>query len=137
MSTALAQSTVSHQIQKRGQKQKWLSESTRVVSKLYFAHSFPGSYISAASAPYNQRALPPSNLATNPSAPDFPYNYHVYQVTKPLTVVGGPIAPWFGQPGLGAQFYTGDVGNIMSLIEQGYLEAQDPQVLISREQGCA
>jgi len=96
----------------------------------------PGSFISAAAAPYSQRALPPSNLDTNPSAPDYPYNYHVYEVKKPLTVVGGPIAPWFGQPGLGAQFYTGDVGNILALIEQGYLEREDPDVLISREKGC-
>lgn len=58
-------------------------------------------------------------------------------VKQPLTVLGGPIAPWFGQPGLGAQFYTGDTGNIMSLIDQGYLEREDPNVLISREQGCA
>ena len=36
-------------------------------------------------------------------------------------VAGGPIAPWFGQPGLGAQFYVGHTGNILQLIEQGLL----------------
>jgi len=81
-----------------------------------------GTYVSAADAPYSQRALPPSNLDTNPDAPDYPYNYHVYKVAKPLEVLGGPIAPWFGQPGLGAQFYTGYTGNILSLLSQGYLE---------------
>jgi len=81
-----------------------------------------GSYVSAADAPYSQRALPPSNLDTSPSAPDYPYNYHIYTVTKPLEVLGGPIAPWFGQPGLGAQFYTGATGNILTLISEGYLE---------------
>lgn len=80
-----------------------------------------GSYISAADAPYSQRALPPSNLDTDPNTPDYPYNYHVYQVLKPLPVVGGPIAPWFGQPGLGAQFYTGGVGNMLNLTRDGYL----------------
>jgi hypothetical protein len=81
-----------------------------------------GSYVSAADAPYSQRALPPSNLDTDPSAPDYPYEYHVYTVIKPLDVEGGPIAPWFGQPGLGAQFYTGYTGNIMTLLSEGYIE---------------
>ncbi|KAK7413364.1 hypothetical protein QQX98_007741 [Neonectria punicea] len=96
-----------------------------------------GSFVSAAAAPYSQRALPPSNLDTNPSSPDFPYSYHVYQVIKPLAVVGGPIAPWFGQPGLGAQFYTGEVGNIMALIEKGFLKREDASVLIANKgKGC-
>ena len=46
----------------------------------------------------------------------------MYEVIKPLVVLGGPIAPWFGQPGLGAQFYVGATGNILKLIELGYLE---------------
>ncbi|KAF5715376.1 filamentous hemagglutinin adhesin [Fusarium globosum] len=96
-----------------------------------------GSYVSAASAPYSQRALPPSNLATNPDTPDFPYNYHVYRVIKPLTVVGGPIAPWFGQPGLGAQFFTGETGNVKFLIEQNYLQKEDPSALVYKSDGCA
>ncbi|KAI1020932.1 hypothetical protein LB505_003471 [Fusarium chuoi] len=96
-----------------------------------------GSYVSAASAPYSQRALPPSNLATNPDTPDFPYNYHVYRVIKPLTVVGGPIAPWFGQPGLGAQFFTGETGNVKFLIEQNYLQKEDPSALVYKSSGCA
>lgn len=55
----------------------------------------------------------------------------------PLTVVGGPIAPWFGQPGLGAQFYTGDTGNITVLIDRGFLRREDPEVLIAGERkGC-
>lgn len=81
-----------------------------------------GSYVSAADAPYSQRALPPSNLDTPVDTPEYPYNYHIYTVMKPLTAVGGPIAPWFGQHGLGAQFYIGATGNIMSLLANGYLE---------------
>ena len=80
-----------------------------------------GSFISAADSPYAQRALPPSSLDTSPLAPDYPYSYHVYVVEKELPVLGGPIAPWFGQPGLGAQFYIGDAGNVLQLIEKGFL----------------
>ncbi|KAL3422407.1 hypothetical protein PVAG01_06563 [Phlyctema vagabunda] len=95
-----------------------------------------GSFVSAAEAPYSQRSLPPTNLATSPSAPEYPYNYHIYQVLKPFEVVGGPIAPWFGQPGLGAQFYTGATGNIMKLIDDQYLARVNISVLISNLQGC-
>ncbi|KAG7010158.1 hypothetical protein G7Y79_00001g004300 [Physcia stellaris] len=80
-----------------------------------------GSFVSAAESPYAQRALPPSSLDTSPLAPDYPYNYHVYVVERELPVIGGPIAPWFGQPGLGAQFYIGDAGNVLQLIEKGFL----------------
>ncbi|KAL8678052.1 MAG: hypothetical protein Q9186_005583, partial [Xanthomendoza sp. 1 TL-2023] len=81
-----------------------------------------GTYISAADAPYSQRALPPSNLDNPPSTHDYPYNYHIYNVIRSFEVEGGPIAPWFGQPGLGAQFYIGATGNILALLEKGYLE---------------
>ena len=96
-----------------------------------------GSYISAADAPYSQRALPPSNLDTDPNAPAYPYNYHVYAVLKPLPVVGGPIAPWFGQPGLGAQFYTGDVGNMLTLMSDGYLVELNQSQIASAAQGSS
>lgn len=81
-----------------------------------------GSFVSAADAPYDQRSLSPTNLDTNPTASDYPYNYHVYKVVKEFDVLGGPIAPWFGQPGLGAQFYVGYIGNIMKLIELEYVQ---------------
>lgn len=84
-----------------------------------------GRYISAADAPYDQRSLPPSNLMTPPDAPEYPYNYHIYTVLKPLTLLGGPIAPYYGQPGLGTQFFTGAIGTIMTLIEQGYLAREN------------
>ncbi|EFY85044.1 hypothetical protein MAC_08927 [Metarhizium acridum CQMa 102] len=96
-----------------------------------------GTFVSAADAPFSQRALPPSSLNTNASAPNFPYNYHLYRVIQSFPVVGGPIAPWFGQPGLGAQFYTGGIGNIAYLINQGYLQREDPNVLIAgKKKGC-
>ena len=80
-----------------------------------------GTYVSAADAPYDQRALPPSNL-NHPPAGDYPYSYHVYRVAKPIVVAGGPIRPWFGQPGLGAQFWIGATGNVSQLVNLGYLE---------------
>ena len=79
-----------------------------------------GNYVSAADAPYDQRSLPPDSLNTPPGGL-YPYGYHIYTVTKRLTVEGGPIGPWFGQPGLGAQFYIGETGNILKLIDLGYL----------------
>ena len=89
-----------------------------------------GKYVSAADAPYDQRSLPPSSLTTPKEQPGnstedllrYPFGYHVYTVKKPLNVTGGPIAPWFGQPGLGAQFFIGATGNITQLIEWGFLE---------------
>ena len=39
-----------------------------------------------------------------------------------LTVVGGPIAPAFGQTGLGAQFDTEIVGNIQQLVDWKFLK---------------
>ncbi|KAI7818336.1 hypothetical protein BC939DRAFT_295630 [Gamsiella multidivaricata] len=78
-----------------------------------------GSYMSPAEAPYPQRALPSSNLGTPPNDDRYPYNYHVYNVTKEFIVMAGPIAPWFGQPGQGVQYHT--YSNIMSLISQGFL----------------
>lgn len=95
-----------------------------------------GDFLGAADAPYNQRSVPPSNLDTNPDAPLYPYKYYIYQVLKPLEVIGGPIAPWFGQPGLGTQFYTGDTGSVLDLIDMGYLARVNSSVLISTAQGC-
>ena len=82
-----------------------------------------GNYLGAADAPFDQRSLAPDSLNM---APDrmVPFDYQVYTVMKDLTVEAGPIAPWFGQPGLGSQFFTGRVGNIMTLIEMEYLERE-------------
>jgi hypothetical protein len=58
----------------------------------------------------------------------FPYNYHVYSVVKPLVVLAGPIAPWFGQPGAGVQYML--YKNVMTLINEGYLRREDSSVLL-------
>ncbi|KAL9001736.1 MAG: hypothetical protein Q9188_005296 [Gyalolechia gomerana] len=89
-----------------------------------------------ADAPYAQRALLPSNLDTPPATPEYPYNYRIYTVLKRLDVLGGPIAPWFGQPGLGTQFYTGAIGNVRTLIAQGYLARENiTQIVAGAGQG--
>ncbi|KAJ3036900.1 hypothetical protein HDV00_002244 [Rhizophlyctis rosea] len=88
-----------------------------------------GTYVSPAAAPYMQRALPPSNLDTPQDDPQFPYNYHVYRVKKPLTVLAGPITPWFGQPGQGVQYML--YSNVLSLINTTVLEAVDPRALLA------
>jgi Tuberculosis necrotizing toxin len=98
-----------------------------------------GTYTSPRGAPYNQRALPPSNLDTPQSSPlyvyyfmksgkgtdmmnslRYPYNYHVYTVTKPFEVISGPIAGWFEQPGQGVQYEMSS--DVMDLVAGGFLE---------------
>ncbi|OXV08742.1 hypothetical protein Egran_03495 [Elaphomyces granulatus] len=61
-----------------------------------------GTFLAPLGAPYIERSLPPSNLDTSDG--QYPNNYHVYQVAKPLVVALGPIASWFEQPGMGTQF---------------------------------
>lgn len=77
-----------------------------------------GTFLSPLGAPYIQRALPPSNLNAAPGA-NYPYNYHVYQVTKEFVVGMGPIAPWFEQPGAGTQYVA--YSRVIDLIDGGFL----------------
>ncbi|TFK53910.1 hypothetical protein OE88DRAFT_1642580 [Heliocybe sulcata] len=63
-----------------------------------------GRYLAPFGTPFAQRALYPGALNTMNAS--FPYNYHVYNVTKEFVVLGGPIAAWFGQPGQGTQYET-------------------------------
>ncbi|KAI4208451.1 MAG: hypothetical protein LQ349_009709, partial [Xanthoria aureola] len=57
------------------------------LAKTYQSFPESGSFISAADAPYAQRALPPASLDTSPTAPEYPYSYHVYTVRKRLDVL--------------------------------------------------
>jgi hypothetical protein len=59
-----------------------------------------GNFLCAAGAPYSQQSLPPTNLNAKPEDP-YPFNYHVYEVAKPLVIVAGPVAGAFGQQCLG------------------------------------
>ncbi|KAL4926418.1 TNT domain-containing protein [Aspergillus undulatus] len=76
-----------------------------------------GAFLAPLGAPYIERSLPPNNLITYDGA--YPFNYHVYEVTKEFVVGLGPIAPWFEQPGMGTQFLASM--NVLSLIEGGFL----------------
>jgi hypothetical protein len=78
-----------------------------------------GRFLAPAGTPYNQRALPPSNLDTLTNA--FPFGYHLYEVEKPVSVQAGAIRPWFGQPGLGLQYFLGNV-TIPDLVANGSLK---------------
>ncbi|MDP9796728.1 hypothetical protein J2S43_005240 [Catenuloplanes nepalensis] len=91
-----------------------------------------GRYLAPVDTLYLQRALPPQNLNTPAGAPQS--NYHVYCVLRAFTVEAGPIAPWFGQPGLGLQYKldgrflpaAGDDISVDWLVDNGYLVEEDP-----------
>jgi hypothetical protein len=80
-----------------------------------------GHFLAPAGTPYAKRALPPSNLDEYAAAAP-PLSYHLYRVRRPFTVQAGPIRPWFGQPGLGLQYYTGNKA-IPDLTGDGHLRA--------------
>lgn len=69
-----------------------------------------GQYTSPAGIPYEQRALPPSNITRG---------YHQYEVVRPLPVWQGGIAPAQGQAGGGVQHYLPYPA--VDLIRGGYL----------------
>ncbi|KAJ6083361.1 hypothetical protein N7467_007496 [Penicillium canescens] len=78
-----------------------------------------GNFMAPLGAPYIERSLPPSNLFA-PEKSSFPYNYHVYEVTKQFEALVGPIAPWFEQPGFGSQLMV--PMKVLDLIDQGFLK---------------
>ena len=85
-----------------------------------------GSFLAPEGLPYAARSIPPSSLDSNPAAS---CNYHDYRVLKAFTVDAGPIAPWFGQPGLGWQYQLDSSLvpgaptqlNVLWLVDNGYL----------------
>ena len=98
-----------------------------VGEKVDLFGSGQGRFLAPAGTPYKNRAIPPTNL--NTFTTDFTFNYHKYRVTAQFTVSAGPIAPWFGQPGLGLQYFTGTTTapnlpanpRIPDLVGNGYL----------------
>lgn len=76
-----------------------------------------GKHLTALGAPYVERALPPSHLDTYDGK--HPFNYHVYEVVKEFEVLFGPVAAWFGQPGMGTRFVSEK--SVKELLEGGYL----------------
>ncbi|KAF5524562.1 hypothetical protein CGCA056_v005303 [Colletotrichum aenigma] len=76
-----------------------------------------GTYLAPAGTPYAMRSLPPDNLITYDQS--HPYNYYVYKVAIDFEVGAGPIAPYFGQPGLGLQFSLNS--RVEQLVNEGKL----------------
>lgn len=62
-----------------------------------------GSFLSFAGTPYAKRSLPPNSL--DPPMGGTICNYHRYRVRIAFRAEVGPIAPAFGQPGLGEQIF--------------------------------
>lgn len=90
--------------------------------------SISGAFLAPAGTPYWARSIPPSNLD---DATGFTCGYHTYTVLKAFKVEDGPIAPAFGQPGLGLQYelvaslLPGDPAkpSVQWLLDNGYLAA--------------
>ncbi|MDH6122064.1 TNT domain-containing protein [Kitasatospora sp. GAS204B] len=86
-----------------------------------------GSFLAPEGTAYARRAIPPQSLDSTPAAG---CNYHDYKVLKEFEVHGGPIAPWFNQPGLGWQYQLDGTLvpgapakiNVGWLITNGYLQ---------------
>jgi RHS repeat-associated protein len=55
-----------------------------------------GKWFSTEGTPIAERSITPATTDTS--------QYRVYEVVKPLPVMRGPAAPWFGQPGMGTQY---------------------------------
>jgi hypothetical protein len=92
--------------------------------------SLYGGFLAPAGTLYSNRSIPPSNLDDSPG---FTCNYHAYRVLKAFKVEAGPVAPAFGQPGLGLQYQLlssllpGDpsTANVFWLVDHGYLAASN------------
>ena len=70
-----------------------------------------GRYFTPEGTPIANRSLPPS-ANTNP--------YNTYEVVNPFPVQSGIVAPFYGQPGGGIQYYSPNM-NVQQLINQGYI----------------
>ncbi|GAA0929727.1 TNT domain-containing protein [Streptomyces thermoalcalitolerans] len=86
-----------------------------------------GRFLAPAGTKFGQRSIPPSNL--NTEDPRYPYNYHLYRVTRDVTVCAGPAAAAFEQPGGGIQYATSSTAacptlpfaNVSALVANGTL----------------
>jgi len=87
-----------------------------------------GAFLAPTGSPYASRAIPPQSLdnATDPGG----CNYRAYRVVRDFDVSGGPVAPAFGQPGMGTQYLL-DASlvpgapvrlTVLWLVDNGYLQ---------------
>src|SRR5262245_50477274 len=70
-----------------------------------------GRFLAPAGASYMGRSVPYDR---------FKMPYYRYVVVRPLRVLAGPSAPWFDQPGGGAQYKTAK--SVQQLIDAGVLK---------------
>ncbi|MGA8116411.1 MAG: TNT domain-containing protein [Actinocatenispora sp.] len=118
-------------LSQRGRVLKQVTRLRRGTSLDRFGYP-GGAYLSPAGTPFANRALPPQSLNTPADTPLS--NYHEYCVVRQFRVDAGPIAPWFGQPGMGFQFklnatYLPAAGTALTvtwLLQHGYLVEENP-----------
>ena len=92
--------------------------------------SLYGGFLAPAGTLYSARSIPPSSLDDSPG---FTCNDHAYRVLKAFKVEAGPVAPAFGQPGLGLQYQLlssllpGDpaTAEVLRLVDHRYLAASN------------
>ncbi|MCT2593242.1 TNT domain-containing protein [Streptomyces sp. N2-109] len=114
-----------------GSLDKWAARLEKGEKLDRFGSEY-GRFLAPEGAAYGERALPPQSLNTR--EPAFPCDYHVYRVSRPLTVWQGSIAPWFEQDGGGQQILldpallppsdrpaAGERLNVKWLVAHGYL----------------
>ncbi|KAL4876996.1 hypothetical protein BJY04DRAFT_222499 [Aspergillus karnatakaensis] len=77
-----------------------------------------GSYLSKNGDTYASRAIPPNGITKRTDVNSL--NYYLYKVIKDFPAYYGKVAPWFGQPGGGMQYFV--PGNITLLVDAGYLQ---------------
>jgi RHS repeat-associated protein len=75
-----------------------------------FGFDTGGLFVAPNGTPIGQRALAPGTTGKP---------YSVFEVTNRLVVQHGPAEPWFGQPGLGTQYYL--PASVEDLLNAGYL----------------
>lgn len=80
-----------------------------------------GRFISPASTPFTQRAIPPDSLNRLIGIEEQAsvHGYYQYVVEKSFTVVSGPTGAAFGQPGQGTQYQLPIT--VKALVDAGYL----------------
>jgi hypothetical protein len=79
-----------------------------------------GSYVSPVGTPYEQRAIPPSNLVRRGASG---FVYARFLTLQEIEVESGFIAPWYGQPGGGIQYVLPDY--TLNLVNQTKLAQVD------------
>ncbi|QMV14615.1 RHS repeat-associated core domain-containing protein [Vibrio spartinae] len=73
-----------------------------------------GSYFADMGVPFENRALPPETKLSP---------YRKYEVVEPFNVEGGPIAPWFGEPGGARQYLVPRLeGGVEGLLKSGKIK---------------